>query len=48
MEEIVQMKLQKEVKSEDRPLLDIGFLASAEEMKQAIRGQYKGFSLKIV
>ena len=48
MEEVVQLKLQEQGTSGDRPLIDIGFFSSAEELKQAISGQYKGISLRIV
>ena len=45
-EKIMQIKVQKQLNSEERPLLDIGEFESLEKMQETILEHYKGLSLK--
>lgn len=41
-EKFTPMKVEKQIKSEERPLLDVGEFESVEKMQQTIIEHYKG------
>ena len=43
-EKIMPIKVQKQIKLEERPLLDVGGFESEEEMQQTILEHFKGLS----
>ena len=45
-EKIMPIRVQKQIKSEERPLLDVGEFESVEKMQQSILEHYRGLSLK--